>query len=67
MRKAFDSVSLMMMEKVLKRIKIPNLATKFLLNLYNKRKIKVITKYGLTKKFKAGNGLDQGEVASPLI
>ena len=58
MRKAFDSVSLTMMEKVLKRIKISDLATKFLLNLYNKRKIKVITEYGLTKEFEAENRLD---------
>ena len=56
-----------MIEKALKRIKMPDLTTKFLLNLYNKRKIKVITEYGLTKEFEAGDRLDQGEVASPLI
>ena len=55
------------MKKALKRIKISDLTTKFLLNLYNKRKIKVITEYGLTKEFKAEDGLDQGEVASPLM
>ena len=67
MKKAFDSVSLKMMEKALKRIKIPDMITKFLINLYNKRKIKVITEYRLTKEFEAGDGLDQGEVISPLI
>ena len=67
MRKAFNSVSLTMIEKALKRIKIPDLATKFLLNLYNKRKIKVITEYGLTKEFEAEDRLDQREVASPLM
>jgi hypothetical protein len=67
MKKAFDSVSLIMMEKALKRIRIPDLTTKFLLNLYNKQKIKVITDYGLTKEFEAGDGLDQGEVVSPLM
>ena len=67
MRKAFNSVSLMMIKKVLKRIKILDLTTKFLLNLYNTRRIKVITEYGLTKEFKAKDRLDQGEVASPLI
>ena len=66
-KKAFNSVSLMMMEKALKRIKISDLITKFLLNLYNKRKIKVITEYGLTKEFEAGDSLDQGEVALPLM
>ena len=67
MKKAFDSVSLKMMEKALERIKVPNLLIKFLLNLYNKRKIKVYTEYGLTKEFKAEDGLDQGEVVSPLM
>ena len=57
----------MLIEKVLKRIKISNLATKFLFNLYNKRKIKVITEYSLTKEFEVGDRLDQGEVALPLM
>ena len=67
MKKAVDSVSLKMMEKALERIKVPNLLTKFLLNLYNKRKIKVYTEYGLTKEFEAEDRLDQGEVVSPLM
>ena len=67
MKKAFDSVSLKMMEKALERIKVPNLLIKFLLNLYNKRKIKVYTEYGLTKEFEAEDGLDQGEVVSPFM
>jgi len=58
MKKAFDSVSLEMMEKALERIKLPELTIRFLLSLYNKRKIKVITEYGLTKEFEAGDGLD---------
>ena len=67
MKKAFDSVSLKMMEKVLERIKVPNLLIKFLLNLYNKKKIKVYTEYSLTKEFEAEDRLDQGEVVSPLM
>ena len=67
MKKAFDSVSLKMIEKVLERIKVPNLTIKFLLNLYNKKKIKVYTEYGLTKEFKAEDGLDQREVVSLLM
>ena len=66
-KKAFDSVSLKMMKKTLERIKVPNLLIKFLLNLYNKRKIKVYTEYSLTKEFEAENGLNQGEVVSPLM
>ena len=67
MKKVFDSVSLMMMRKALERIKISELLIDFLLSLYNKRKIKVITEYGLTKEFAAEDGLDQGEVVSPLM
>jgi len=67
MKKAFDSVSLEMMEKALRRIKLPELMIRFLLSLYNKRKIRVITEYGLTKEFEAEDGLDQGEVVSPLM
>ena len=55
------------MEKALKRIKLPEIAISFLLNLYNERKIKVITEYGLTEEFVAGDSLDQGEVVSPLM
>ena len=67
MKKAFDSVSLEMLRLALKRIKIPELMTNFLINLYNKRKIRVITEFGLTKEFEAEDGLDQGEVISPLM
>src|SRR5437868_820563 len=67
MKKAFDSVSLEMIKKALERIKVPDLIIKFLLNLYNKRKIRVITEYGLTREFEAEDELDQGEVVSPLM
>ena len=66
MRKAFDSVGLEMLKKSLERIKLPKNAVSFILSLYEKRKIKVITNFGLTKEFEAKDGLDQGEVISPL-
>jgi hypothetical protein len=67
MKKAFDSVSLVILKKVLKRIKLPEMMISFFLSLYNKRKIKVITEYGLTNEFEAEDGLDQREVSSLLI
>src|SRR5205085_6002769 len=67
MKKAFDSVSLKMLEKALERIKLPTSTKKFLLNLFNSRRIKVITSFGLTQEFTAEDGLDQGEVVSPLL
>ena len=47
-KKVFDSVSLEMLKKVLEQIKILEIMIRFLLSLYNKRKIKVITEYRLT-------------------
>ena len=67
MKKAFDSVSLIMLEKALKRIKLPETIRTFLLNLFNARRIKIITSYSLTQEFTAEDGLDQGEVVSPLL
>jgi len=67
MKKAFDSVSLKMLEKALERIKLPMSTKKFLLNLFNSRRIKVITSFSLTQEFTAEDGLDQGEVVSPLL
>ena len=62
MRKAFDSVGLEMLKKSLERIKLPKNAVSFILSLYEKRKIKVITNFGLTKEFEAKDRLDQNEV-----
>ena len=66
MRKAFDSVGLEMLKKALLRIKLPENTVKFILSLYEKRKIKVITSFGLTEEFEAADDLDQGEVISLL-
>ncbi len=67
MKKAFDSVSLIMLEKALKRIKLPETIRTFLLNLFNARRIKIITSYSLMQEFTAEDSLDQGEVVSPLL
>ena len=67
MKKVFDSVSLVMLEKTLKRIKLPEIIRTFLLNLFNARRIKIITSYSLIQEFIAEDGLDQGEVVSPLL
>jgi len=37
------------------------------LDLYEKRRIKVVTSYGLTEEFEAKDSIDQGEVVSPLV
>src|SRR5437868_8893962 len=66
MHKAFDSVGLEILKKLLERIKLPKNAVSFILSLYEKRKIKVITNFGLTKEFEAKDRLDQSEVISLL-
>ena len=65
--KAFDTVNLEMLQKAMERIKIPNKATKFIINLFRNRVLKAITDYGHTQDIIAGNGLDQGKTISPLL
>src|SRR5690348_12311070 len=67
MKKAFDSVSIEMLKLALERIKLPQAASKFILQLYYRREIEVITNVGNTKAFVAKDGIDQGEVISPLV
>ena len=67
MKKAFNSVSLKILEKILERIKILASIKKFLLNLFNLRRIKVIMSFGLIQEFIAEDSLNQGEVVSLLL
>lgn len=62
MKKVFDSVSLKMLELVLERIKLLRMIISFLLSLYDKRKICVITEFRLTENFVAQDSIDQKEV-----
>jgi hypothetical protein len=67
MKKAFDSVPLESLELALQRVKVPKRTTKYILDLFYERQLKIITAYGLTEEITAGDGIDQGEVISPLI
>ena len=66
MHKAFDLVGLEILKKSLERIKLPKNVVSFILSLYEKRRIKVITNFGLTREFEAKDGLNQSEVISSL-
>jgi hypothetical protein len=66
-KKAFDSVSITGLRKALNRIKIEGILEDFLIEIYDKREVKVITKEGLSKGIQAQDGIDQGEVISPLM
>lgn len=67
MKKAFDSVSLEALTRAMERVKFPRVLVNLILNIYSEREIAVITDYGNTESFKAEDGIDQGEVISPLI
>ena len=67
MAKAFDSVGMTPLRKALERIKIPTGIRDFIINIFEGRRISIITAYGLTESFEAAAGIDQGESISPLI
>ena len=67
MKKAFDSVSLRSLELAIQRIKVPRIGKKFIMALFNKRQTRIITAIGLTEPITAGDGIEQGEVISPLV
>ena len=66
MRKAFDSVGLKILKKALIRIKLPEGTISLIMSLFERRKIKVITSFGLTEEFEAEDSFDQREVILPL-
>jgi hypothetical protein len=67
MKKAFDSVSLEALRLAMERIKIPKVIIIFILNLFYNRQSKVITHWGTTDAFEIKDGIEQGEVLSPLV
>ncbi|RHZ59961.1 hypothetical protein Glove_360g41 [Diversispora epigaea] len=56
-----------MLEKALLRIKLPKVTIDLIINLFKSRKLRIITDYGLTNEITAGDGIDQGEIISPLL
>ena len=67
MSKAFDSIGMTPLRYALRRIKLPPMAIDFIINLFQHRKMKIITNFGLSNELIAADGIDQGEVISPLI
>ncbi|CAG8613510.1 45365_t:CDS:2 [Gigaspora margarita] len=59
MKNAFDSVPLEGLELALRRVKLSEHTIKYVLNLFYKRQLKIITVYSLTEEIIAGNGIDQ--------
>ena len=50
-QKAFDSVSIVGLRKALNRIQIKGNLEKFLIEIYDKREVRIITKEGLSEGF----------------
>src|SRR5438046_255605 len=65
--KAFDSMDLNMLNLAMKRIKIPELFRKLILNLFTNRSNKILTCHGPTTSYKVLVGVDQGKIISPLL
>jgi ribonuclease HI len=65
--KAYDTISLNMLEKALERIKIPRKIIRLILEPFKERRFRVITRMGLTQQITAKDGIDQGETISPLL
>ncbi|GES87658.1 hypothetical protein GLOIN_2v1824527 [Rhizophagus clarus] len=65
--KAFDSVSMIMLEKSLKRIKVPEPLINIIMDINLNRTNKVIVNGEFTKEYEVEDGVDQGEVWSPLL
>src|SRR3954453_2129112 len=67
MVKAFDSVGLTPLRKAMERLKIPEHTISYIIDLFDKRVIRVITAQGLSEPFVGADGIDQGETISPLL
>src|SRR4051812_45301034 len=67
MAKAYDSVSLTPLKRVLLRLQIPLTTVNLLIDLFEQRQIKIITAYGATDFITGHDGIDQGETISPLL
>ena len=65
--KAFDSMDLNMLNLAMKRIKLPELFRKLILNLFTNRTNQILTCHGPTNSYKVLVGVDQGEIISPLL
>lgn len=58
MIKVFDSIGMISLQKALRCIKLPPQLISFIINLFNNKKLQIITAYGLSDAFKTGEGVD---------
>ncbi|GES88085.1 RNA-directed DNA polymerase from mobile element jockey-like [Rhizophagus clarus] len=65
--KAYDRINTSLLKLFLQRIGIPNRINTLILQLFTNHYNQVITPTGYTPQYKVIQGIDQGEVISPLI
>src|SRR6266542_2371963 len=67
MAKAYDSISMEGLLLSLRRIGLPDSFNSWILDLFQGRRMRVITAFGLIDSFAAADGIDQSDSISPLI
>ena len=65
--KAYDLVNRKNLWKAIERIRIPSNFIKLIRNSLTGRNNQVITDVGLTSEYEMINGIDQGEIISPIL
>src|SRR6266542_1889563 len=67
MSKAYDSVSLIGLQKALERIDLLTSFISLILTLFRDRSMKVLTEFSPSASLQAADGVDQGDSISPLL
>ncbi|GBC52870.2 RNA-directed DNA polymerase from mobile element jockey-like [Rhizophagus irregularis DAOM 181602=DAOM 197198] len=65
--KAYDRVNLSLLKLALERLHFPTKITTLLISLFSDRKNNVILPFGLSADYDVIQGIDQGEVISPIL
>lgn len=65
--KVYDSVSSIMLEKNLERLKLPTKLINIVMDIINNRFNRVIVNKEVTDEYYVRDGLDQGEIWSPIL
>ncbi|CAB5382935.1 unnamed protein product [Rhizophagus irregularis] len=65
--KAYDRVNLSLLKLALERLHFPDKITTLLISLFSDRKNNVILPFGLSADYDVIQGIDQGEVISPIL
>ena len=67
MSKAYDRVNMTMLQKALRRLKLPVPFCNFVKALFSSRFNQVFTAHGNTNEYQVISGIDQGEIISPIL